>query len=53
MGKAKAKAKQVKGSLKETTGRLTGDRKQEAKGHIEKLEGKAQEAAAKIRKPGK
>ncbi|MEU1824984.1 CsbD family protein [Streptomyces abikoensis] len=53
MGKAKGKSKQVKGTLKETAGRVTGDPKQEARGHIEKLEGKAQEAAAKVRKSGK
>ncbi|GGP33387.1 CsbD family protein [Streptomyces abikoensis] len=53
MGKAKGKAKQVKGALKETTGRVTGDPKQEIRGHVEKLEGKAQETAARIKKSGK
>ncbi|MGK5543870.1 CsbD family protein [Streptomyces sp. URMC 127] len=50
MGKATDKAKQVKGAVKETAGRLTGNPKREAQGHIEKLEAKARESVAKVRK---
>ncbi|GHF07048.1 MULTISPECIES: CsbD family protein [Streptomyces] len=50
MGKAKAKAKQLRGTVQETAGRVTGDPKREARGHVQKLEGKAQEAAAKVKK---
>ncbi|MFF4737021.1 CsbD family protein [Streptomyces sp. NPDC001262] len=53
MGKAKAKAKQLKGTMQETAGRVTGDPKREARGHAEKLAGKAQEAASKVKKLGK
>ncbi|AXQ79695.1 CsbD family protein [Streptococcus chenjunshii] len=41
-----AKVKQAKGSLREAAGRLTGDRKREAKGTAEKLSGKIKEKAA-------
>ncbi|MFI5621596.1 CsbD family protein [Streptomyces sp. NPDC051567] len=47
MSKAKAKAKQVKGGLKETVGRATDDRRMRAEGGAERMSGKAQELAAK------
>ncbi|MGK5730552.1 CsbD family protein [Streptomyces sp. URMC 124] len=50
MGKGKAKAKQVKGKLKETAGDVTGNRRMEAEGRAEKVSGKAQDAAEKARK---
>ncbi|MGW2602362.1 CsbD family protein [Streptomyces klenkii] len=50
MGKAKAKAKQVKGKLKESTGSATGDKRMEAEGRAEKLTGKVQESVEKARK---
>ncbi|GAB5101112.1 CsbD family protein [Caballeronia sp. HLA56] len=40
-------AKQVKGSIKEAIGKVTGDRTTEAKGAAEKAEGKVQETAGK------
>ncbi|WP_405497222.1 CsbD family protein [Streptomyces sp. NBC_00096] len=48
MSKAKAKAKQVKGKIKETAGDAMGDRRMQAEGAGERLTGKAQEAAAKV-----
>ncbi|MCQ8772479.1 CsbD family protein [Streptomyces telluris] len=50
MGKGKAKAKQVKGKLKETTGNVTGDRRLEAEGRAEKVSGKVEESAERARK---
>ncbi len=50
MGKGKAKAKQVKGQLKETAGRAANDKRLEAEGRAEKMTGKAQEAVAKAKK---
>ncbi|WP_328296580.1 CsbD family protein [Streptomyces sp. NBC_00435] len=47
MSKAKAKAKQVKGKIKETAGDAMDDRRMQAEGAAERLTGKAQEAAAK------
>lgn len=47
MSKAKAKAKQVKGKLKETAGDAMGDKGMQAEGRSERLTGKAQETAAK------
>ncbi|MEU8540654.1 CsbD family protein [Streptomyces sp. NPDC048717] len=46
MGKAKGKAKQAKGAMKETMGKASGDTGTEVRGHVEKLAGKAEEAAA-------
>ena len=46
MSKAKAKAKQVKGKLKETAGDAMGDKGMQAEGRSERLTGKAQETAA-------
>jgi len=37
-------AKQVKGSIKETAGRLIGDKKMEAEGQVDKAAGKVQNA---------
>lgn len=48
MGKAKAKAKQVKGKLKETVGSATGDKDMQAEGRGEQMAGKAQETTAKV-----
>ncbi|MEO6920991.1 MAG: CsbD family protein [Collimonas sp.] len=46
-------AKQVKGSVKETIGKITGDKSTEAEGIAEKVEGKVQtkvgETADKLR----
>lgn len=47
MSKAKAKAKQVKGKMKETAGDAMGDKGMQAEGRSERLTGKAQETAAK------
>ncbi|GHC67781.1 CsbD family protein [Streptomyces cinnamoneus] len=47
--KAKAKAEQAKGRLKETTGKATGDRSMEAEGRAEKAKGDVREAADKGR----
>lgn len=44
---SKAKAKQVRGKIKETAGDAMGDRSMQAEGAAERLTGKAQEAAAK------
>ncbi|MDR5821464.1 MULTISPECIES: CsbD family protein [unclassified Caballeronia] len=40
-------AKQVKGSIKEAIGKVTGDRTTEAKGAAEKAEGKVQASVGK------
>lgn len=50
MGKGKAKAKQMKGQLKETAGRAMDDKRMEAEGRGEKVVGKAQEAAEKAKR---
>ncbi|MEN2468921.1 CsbD family protein [Burkholderia sp. GS2Y] len=51
------KLKQVKGSLKEALGKVTGDRKTEADGVAEqqagKIQEKAGEAADAVRKPAR
>ncbi|UUN25572.1 CsbD family protein [Streptomyces sp. FIT100] len=44
MAKAKAKAKQAKGQMKETAGKATGDKRMQAEGRGEQMTGKAQEA---------
>ncbi|MET7621611.1 CsbD family protein [Streptomyces sp. NPDC005408] len=55
MGKAKAKAKQAKGQMKETAGKAMGDRDMQAEGRGEHIAGQAQEAmhrtADRIKKP--
>ncbi len=43
MSKAKAKAKQLKGKMKETVGKTSDDQRMEAEGRGEQLRGKAQE----------
>ena len=46
----KGTAKQVKGKIREAAGVLTGNRKMEAKGKLEKTEGKAQEKVGKLKR---
>ncbi|MFI9201099.1 CsbD family protein [Streptomyces sp. NPDC053048] len=48
--KAKAKAEQAKGRLKETTGKVTGDRRMEAEGRVEKTKGHLHDAVEKARR---
>ncbi|MFF5448656.1 CsbD family protein [Streptomyces sp. NPDC012888] len=43
MGKAKAKAEQIKGKLKEAAGHAMGDRRMKAEGKAEQLRGKTRE----------
>ncbi|MEU4211741.1 CsbD family protein [Streptomyces sp. NPDC026206] len=45
--KAKAKAEQAKGRLKETTGKATGDRQMESEGRAAKAKGDVREAVQK------
>ncbi|MFI9237574.1 CsbD family protein [Streptomyces cinnamoneus] len=45
--KAKAKAEQAKGQIKETTGKATGDRSLEVEGRADKAKGDVREAAEK------
>ncbi len=42
-------AKEIKGSVKEATGKLFGNDKLEAEGRADKVEGKVQDAAGKIK----
>jgi uncharacterized protein YjbJ (UPF0337 family) len=42
----KGEVRQVKGSIKEAIGKITGDRKTQAEGAAEKVGGKAQTSAA-------
>ncbi|MCX4510434.1 MULTISPECIES: CsbD family protein [Streptomyces] len=55
MGKAKAKAKQAKGKMKETAGKAMGDREMQAEGRGEQMAGKAreatQDAAERMKRP--
>ncbi|MFF3244616.1 CsbD family protein [Streptomyces sp. NPDC002870] len=57
MGKSKAKAKQMKGKLKETAGNAMDDKRMQAEGRSEQMMGKAQETAEKagdrIKKSGR
>ena len=46
-------AKEIKGSVKETTGKLFGDAKLEAEGLADKAEGKAQDAVGKMKDAAK
>jgi uncharacterized protein YjbJ (UPF0337 family) len=41
--------KQVKGSIKEAIGKVTGDTKTQAEGTTEKVEGKAQNAVGSVK----
>ncbi|GAB0119313.1 CsbD family protein [Acidisoma sp. 7E03] len=43
----KGEAHRLKGSIKEAIGKVTGDRKMEAEGAVEKQAGKAQAAAGR------
>lgn len=47
MSKAKAKAKQIKGKMKEAAGKATDDPRMRDEGRGEQLRGKAQEAVQK------
>ncbi|MGW6360667.1 CsbD family protein [Streptomyces sp. NPDC055092] len=49
MSKANAKAKQVKGKIKETIGKAIDDESMQAEGHGEQIIGKAQETAEKAK----
>ena len=42
-------AKEIKGSIKETVGKATGDAKLEADGKVEKVEGKVQNAVGGVK----
>ncbi|MFB7172380.1 CsbD family protein [Streptomyces sp. NPDC056254] len=46
MSKAKAKAKQVKGKLKETGGDAVDDKRMQAEGGADQMAGKAEEMAS-------
>lgn len=45
----KGAAKQARGNVKEAIGKVTGDRKLQAEGAIDKVEGKVQETAGKVK----
>ena len=45
----KASAKQAKGSVKETWGKVTGDAKTEAEGKADKAEGRVQNAVGGVK----
>ncbi|WP_412075714.1 CsbD family protein [Streptomyces xanthophaeus] len=47
MGKAKGKAKQMKGKLKESAGDAMDDHRMQAEGTAERMSGKAEETVAK------
>jgi uncharacterized protein YjbJ (UPF0337 family) len=46
-------ADKVKGSVKETVGKVTGDRRTEAEGKADKAKGKAKDAARDIKEGAK
>ena len=46
----KGNAHEVKGAIKATTGKVTGDAKLEAEGHAEKATGKVQKKAGEVEK---
>lgn len=46
----KSKAKQVKGKMDETAGKITGDKGKELKGKMEQTGGKAQEQISQLKK---
>jgi uncharacterized protein YjbJ (UPF0337 family) len=50
---AKGNLKQVKGSVKEALGKVTGNEKLEAEGATEKVAGKVQEGIGKTRQAAK
>lgn len=45
-----AKLDKAKGKLKAKAGRATGDKKLEAKGHLDQAKGKAKEAVNQVKK---
>ncbi|MBH1932983.1 CsbD family protein [Streptomyces sp. AV19] len=47
--RAKAKAQQVKGQVKETTGKAVGDRRMQAEGRADKVKGEIHEAVEKVK----
>ncbi|MGW4566765.1 CsbD family protein [Streptomyces sp. NPDC004561] len=47
--KAKAKAEQAKGKVKETAGRSVGNERMEAEGHMERSRGDARQAKEKTK----
>ncbi|MFF1747259.1 CsbD family protein [Streptomyces mirabilis] len=47
--KAKAKAEQAKGKIKETTGRAVGNERMTAEGRVEKAKGDARQAKEKTK----
>jgi uncharacterized protein YjbJ (UPF0337 family) len=49
-GELKGKAKQVKGSVKENLGKVTGDRAMEEEGERDQLKGKIHERASHARR---
>ncbi|GHG50997.1 CsbD family protein [Streptomyces griseocarneus] len=51
--RAKAKAEQAKGRLKETTGRATGDKRMETEGRVEKTKGHLHDAVENVRQTAK
>ncbi|WP_328498398.1 CsbD family protein [Streptomyces sp. NBC_00414] len=57
MSKAKSKAKQMKGKMKETTGRAMDDKSMEGEGRGEQMMGKAEElkdrASGHMKKSGR
>jgi uncharacterized protein YjbJ (UPF0337 family) len=48
--KAEGKMHQVKGSIKEATGKIVGNRDLEAEGKVENLEGEIQEKIGDVKK---
>lgn len=46
----KGKAEQVKGAIKEQTGKLVGDPELEAEGEVDRAAGKVQEKAGAVRR---
>ncbi|MFE9682321.1 CsbD family protein [Streptomyces sp. NPDC002701] len=53
MSKAKSKAKQMKGKMKETAGRVMDDKSMEGEGVGEQMAGRAKEVTAKTSQRGK
>ncbi|MFI9722060.1 CsbD family protein [Streptomyces sp. NPDC052396] len=47
--RAKAKAEQAKGRLKEAAGHLTGDKRMQAEGRVERIKGDIHDAVEKVR----
>ncbi|MEV5508070.1 CsbD family protein [Streptomyces orinoci] len=49
--RAKAKAEQTKGRLKEAAGHLTGDKRTQTEGRVQRIKGDIQDAVEKVRHP--